>query len=56
VNMAPCVSTGDGGKNVAGKYLVAQPIDYFHFSEAPDAVLTSQNISTKLQCGPIKAG
>jgi len=36
--MAPSVSTGDGGKNVAGEYLVAEPLDYFHFAEAPDWV------------------
>ncbi len=34
--MAPSVSTGDGGRNVAGEYLVAEPLDYFHFAEAPD--------------------
>ena len=33
--MAPSVSTGDGGRNVAGEYLVAEPLDYFHFAEAP---------------------
>ena len=33
---APSVSTGDGGGNVAGEYLVAEPLDYFHFAEAPD--------------------
>src|SRR3974390_909291 len=32
--MAPSVSTGDGGRNVAGEYLVAEPLDYFHFAEA----------------------
>ena len=36
VIMAPSVSTGDGGRNVAGEYLVAEPLDYFHFAEAPD--------------------
>ena len=36
--MAPSVSTGDGGRNVAGEYLVAEPLDYFHFAEAPDWV------------------
>ena len=36
--MAPSVSTGDGGRNVAGEYLVAEPFDYFHFAEAPDWV------------------
>jgi hypothetical protein len=36
--MAPSVSTGDGGRNVAGEYLVAEPRDYFHFAEAPDWV------------------
>jgi hypothetical protein len=35
VIMAPSVSTGDGGRNVAGEYLVAEPLDYFHFAEAP---------------------
>jgi hypothetical protein len=35
---APSVSTGDGGRNVAGEYLVAEPLDYFHFAEAPDWV------------------
>jgi len=34
--MAPAVSTGDGGRNVAGEYLVAEPLDNFHFAEAPD--------------------
>jgi hypothetical protein len=38
VIMAPSVSTGDGGRNVAGEYLVAEPLDYFHFAEAPDWV------------------
>ena len=33
VIMAPSVSTGDGGRNVAGEYLVAEPLDYFHFAE-----------------------
>ena len=33
--MAPSVSTGDGGRKVAGEYLVAEPLDYFHFAEAP---------------------
>ena len=36
--MAPSVSTGDGGRNVAGEYLVAEPLDYFHFAVAPDWV------------------
>ena len=36
--MAPSVSNGDGGRNVAGEYLVAKPLDYFHFAEAPDWV------------------
>ena len=36
--MAPSVSTGDGGRNVAGEYFVAEPLDYFHFAEAPDWV------------------
>jgi hypothetical protein len=36
--MAPSVSTGDGGRNVAGEHLVAEPRDYFHFAEAPDWV------------------
>ena len=36
VIMAPSVSTGDGGRYVAGEYLVAEPLDYFHFAEAPD--------------------
>ncbi len=31
---APSVSTGDGGRNVVGEYLVAEPLDYFHFAEA----------------------
>jgi len=31
--MAPSVSTGDGGRNVAGEYLVAEPLDYFHFAD-----------------------
>lgn len=31
-------STGDGGRSVAGEYLVAEPLDYFHVSEAPDWV------------------
>jgi hypothetical protein len=36
--MAPSVSTGDGGGNVAGEHLVAEPLDYFHFAEAdPDS-------------------
>ena len=35
---APSVSTGDGGRNVTGEYLVAEPLDYFHFAEAPDWV------------------
>ena len=35
VIMAPSVSTGDGGRKVAGEYLVAEPLDYFHFAEAP---------------------
>jgi hypothetical protein len=34
--MAHSVSSGDGGRNVAGEYLVAEPLDYFHFAEAPD--------------------
>ena len=38
VIMAPSVSTGDGGRNVAGKYFFAEPLDYFHFAEAPDWV------------------
>jgi hypothetical protein len=33
--MAPSVSTADGGRNVEGEYLVAEPLDYFHFAEAP---------------------
>jgi hypothetical protein len=41
VIMAPSVSTGDGGRNVAGEYLVAEPLDYFHFAEAPDWVYGS---------------
>jgi hypothetical protein len=36
--MAPSVSTGDGGRNVAGEYLVAEPLYYFPFAEAPDWV------------------
>lgn len=36
--VAPSVSTGDGGRNVAGEYLVAEPLDCFHFAEAPDWV------------------
>ena len=36
VIMAPSVSMGDGGKNVAGQYLVVEPLDFFHFAEAPD--------------------
>ena len=36
--MAPSVSTGDGGRNVASEYLVAEPLEYFHFAEAPDWV------------------
>jgi hypothetical protein len=36
--MPPSVSTGDGGRNVAGEYFVAEPLDYFHFAEAPDWV------------------
>lgn len=31
--MTPSVSTGDGGRKVAGEYLVAEPLDYFHFAE-----------------------
>jgi hypothetical protein len=34
--MAASVSTGDGGRNLGGEYLVAEPLDYFHFAEAPD--------------------
>jgi hypothetical protein len=36
--MAPSASIDDGGRNVAGEYLVAEPLDYFHFAEAPDWV------------------
>ena len=36
--MAPSVSIGDGDRKVAGEYLVAEPLDYFHFAEAPDWV------------------
>ena len=36
--MALSVSTGDGGRKVAGEYLVAEPLDYFHFAETPDRV------------------
>jgi len=39
--MASSVSTGDGSRNVVGKYLVAEPLDYFHFAEAPDWVYGS---------------
>ncbi|MGC1531922.1 MAG: hypothetical protein WA832_14750 [Bradyrhizobium sp.] len=39
--MAPSVSAGDGGRNVAGEYLVAEPLDYFHFAEAPVGVYGS---------------
>lgn len=35
VIMAPSVSTVDGGRNVAGEYLVAETLDYLHFAEAP---------------------
>jgi putative DNA primase/helicase len=34
--MAPSVSVGDGGKNVAGQYQVAEPLDIFRFADAPD--------------------
>jgi hypothetical protein len=35
---ATSVSTCDGGRNVAGEYFVAEPLDHFHFAEAPDWV------------------
>jgi len=38
IGMAASVSTDDGGRSVAGEYLVAEPRDYFHFAEAPDWV------------------
>ena len=35
--VAPSVCVGDGTpKNVAGQYCVAEPLDFFHFAEAPD--------------------
>ena len=35
--VAPSVCIGDGTpKNVAGQYCVAEPLDFFHFAEAPD--------------------
>ena len=38
VIMAPSVSTSDGGRNVVGEYLIAEPLDYFHFAEALSGV------------------
>ena len=35
--VAPSVCVGDGSaKNVAGQYCVAEPLNFFHFANAPD--------------------
>src|SRR6516162_6258598 len=36
VIVAPSISVGDGGKNVAGEYCVVEPLVFFSFATAPD--------------------